>query len=110
MADERNGIDGDVSQLILALVQETRDDVRVLVQESARSQARLDALERRADAVEKRFEAAPYATPPGVKRDAGIATGAAALVVAVMQILGALGWMPAQAASPPAPPAISAAP
>jgi hypothetical protein len=112
MTDDRNpDSEFDVSQLILTLVQETRDDVRVLVQESARAQARLDALERRADAIDKRMADAPYASPPGMKRDAGIATLAATLVVTVMQILGALGiGVPAQAAPPPAPPAIHAAP
>lgn len=101
----------DVSQLILTLVQETRDDVRVLVQESARAQARLDALERRADAIDKRLETG--VPSPSKTRDAGIAGGAAALVVAVFQILAAMGWMPAQGAPvvpPPAPPAITAAP
>jgi hypothetical protein len=103
--------DSSMLQLILALTEETRDDVRTLVQESARAQARLDALERRADAIDKRIAEAPYASPPGMKRDAGIATLAATLVVTVMQILGALGiGVPAQAAPPAPPPAITATP
>jgi hypothetical protein len=103
--------DSSMLQLILALTEETRDDVRTLVQESARAQARLDALERRADAVEKRMADAPYASPPGMKRDAGIATLSATLVATVMALLQAFGVLAPQAAPVPVPPpAITAAP
>jgi hypothetical protein len=107
MASDSN--DSSMLQLILALTEETRDDVRTLVQESARAQARLDALERRADAIDKRIAEAPYAQPPGVKRDAGIATLSATLVATVMALLQQFGVFAPQAVPAP-PPAIHAAP
>jgi hypothetical protein len=106
-----NDDEQSVNELILELVRETRDDVRDLLKSDARTRERLVQLEAWRVETDKRLDAAPYASPPGVKRDVGMTAGAAALVVAVMQILQAFGvGVPAQAAPPPAPPAIVAAP
>lgn len=95
--------------LILELTRETRDDVSTLVANDARNSQRLIELERRADAVDVRLQTpapppVPAPTTGGLKRDVGLTAGVSAAVVALIQILAALGWIPApaQAAPPPA--------
>ena len=96
-------------ELILELARETREDVSTLVANDARNSQRLIDLERWRDATEVKLQtqAPAPAAASTVKRDVGLTAGVSAAVVALLQILSAVGWLPAPAAPTP-PPAITA--
>jgi hypothetical protein len=90
--------------LMLQLLKETRVDVKSLVRDFGSLNIKQTELEARQDALEKAQAAAPV---PKLARDAGLTAGAGALVVALFQVLSALGWVPSPAPAgttkPPAP-------
>jgi hypothetical protein len=75
--------------VLLSLAEETRDDVKEILGRMAAAEQRLTSLE----AARSIVAASPPPAPAGptLARDAGLATGAGALVAAVMQIIAALG-------------------
>jgi hypothetical protein len=80
--------------LALQLLAETRRDVKELLRASTQHAERVDALADRVEVLEAR-------TPPSFKRDAGLASGAGAVVFAIWQLASAAGFIRAPAQPAP---------
>ncbi len=70
--------------LALQLLAETRKDVKALLKASVVLAERYETLDQRVDLLEGR-------TPPSFKRDAGLASGAGAVLFALWQFASAAG-------------------